>query len=203
VKKSARLLMCFVFTLGFGLCSTGWSQVNVSPKGGNPQEISLKKTILVDYHSWFENLTFNPTTGTRSGVKAIYYGFSANYDLTQYLTTWGWGTQLGIGQGYAVGDGDTNSYLQKRVSWNYLRGGGRIFKRLNGRTDLGLNLLIMYNKISWPQSDGTVSPGPNPFFSLFIEARWRMTRQWEMIQALGNSTNDAGANLRFGFGYTL
>ncbi len=189
--------------VGVGYGSIGRAQVNVTPPVSKPADESLKKTIFVEYHSWFENLTLTPTTGARSGVKAIYYGFAANYDLTKYRPSWGWGAQFGLGQGYAVGDGDTSTYLQKRVPWTYFRGGGRLFKRLNGRTDLGVNLLIMRNNISWPPSEGTVSPGPNPFFSLFIEARWRMSRQWEMIQALGNSTNDAGANLRFGFGYTM
>lgn len=168
-----------------------------------PKSEKMKRTVSFDYHSWFENLNFNPTTGSQSGIKSVYYGFALVYDVTKYLNDWGWGAQVGFGQGLAVGDGDAGTYIQKRVAWNYLRGGGRIFKRLNGRTDLGLTLLALRENISWPANGGIVIPGPNPFFSLFIEARWRMTRQWELIQAIGNSTNNAGASLRLGFGYTF
>ena len=169
----------------------------------SPLNIPIKKTLVLDYHSWFENLNFLESAGAVSNVVSVLYGFSLNYDITKYYEKWGLGGHLGYGQGYAVGDGETSTYLQKRVPWNYLRFGGRVFSRLNGRTDMGLSLLMMKKSMSWPESGGTVQPGPTPAFSLFLEIRWRMTKQWEMIQALGNSTKNAGANLRFGFGYTF
>ena len=164
----------------------------------------LKKTLMFEYHTWFENLVFSPTGGGAvKNVETVYYGFAFMYDATKYYTDWGWGGNAGLGQGFAVATGESSSYSQRRLPWTYLRAGGRIFRRMNGRMDLGLNLLVTKNSISFPSTGGLITPGPNPFFSMFLELRWRMNRQWEIIQALGNSTNNAGANMRIGVGNTF
>lgn len=163
----------------------------------------FKKTLLMDYHSWFENLNYTPSGSVQMELKTVNYGFGVAYDISRYLTDWGWGLQGGLGQGFAVGKAGSSSYLQKRVSWTYLRAAGRVFTRLNKRFDLGLSLMMMSRNISWPQAGGVVEAGPNPFFSLSVEMRWRLTREWEIVQALGNSTKNAGASLRVGAGYTF
>lgn len=200
--------LCVVILImgSFAGAQTAKTPVNKSQgavKNQPAPKSAWKHTLLMDYHSWFENLTYRNSSNQEYGLEAVYYGFALSWDMTQYHKEWGWGVQGGLGQGYAVGEGEQNTYREKRVKWTYLRGGGRVFKRLNGRMDLGLALLALNQSLSWPGSSGQVVKGPNPFISLFLEMRWRFNRQWEMVQAMGNSTKNAGANMRIGFGYTF
>lgn len=208
------LLSCFSFSVNAQTPSAGAgpslprSTLPVQPRI-NAKPPGLKKTVILEYHSWFENLSFSPADGSaKKNVETIYYGFAAVYDTTKYYPDWGWGANGGLGQGYAVATGESTAgqgpvYSQRRVSWTYLRLGGRVFRRLNGRMDLGLNMLATRSSISFPSVNGSVAVGPNPFFSLFLEMRWRISRKWELVQAIGNSTNNAGANMRIGFGNTF
>lgn len=165
-------------------------------------EGGFKKSVVLDYHSWFENLKYTPNGGSQVELKTVSYGFAVSYDVTQYYARWGWGLEGGAGQGYGVGQ-SSSSYLQKRVPWTYWRAGARVFSRINNRMDIGIHPIVWRRSISWPAGGGSVEAGPNMLLSLFLEFRWRLSREWELVQALGTSTNNVGANLRLGAGYSF
>lgn len=209
MAKSAAYFDVIRTSLWCGFIALVFWSLNAGAEGpevraqSKPRSPNFKHSLFMEYHSWFENLTYRPNSGGETDVKTLNYGFAVLWDVTQYLKSWGWGMQAGLGQGYGFGESDSVGYTANRIPWTYLRAGGRVFIRLNPRLDLGASLVGWSRKASWPEDSGKLLPGPNPFFSFAADLRWRLSRRWEILQSLGNTSKNSGSSLRFGLGYTF
>lgn len=169
-----------------------------------PRGIARKLGVL-DYNSWFETIRIKGG-GTPYDTKALLYGTGLSFEYATYFPDWGWSAQLGIIQGFAVaGDvSDATSYYARRVQLNILRGGGRYFKRINPRFDLGIASHLLITTKSYPPLNGLEVEAPNGLMiGGFIDSRWRLDEKWELLQSMGTYSRGPSLAWRLGTSYTF
>lgn len=172
----------------------------------NPTEKSnrfaVRQGIAVDYNSWFENLRITGVTPFQT--KALLYGIGVAYEYNKLKTNWGWGVGAGLIYGFGVsGDAsDTTTYYSKRVPLQIARLNSRIFRRINARFDAGILACALYTITNWPISNGlSVEKAGNLTMGAFLDTRWRLDGQWEVIQAFGTYNTGPSLAWRLGTSY--
>lgn len=211
--KSAKILCLAIFNkilLLISLSLVASTSYAESPSDApliSKTEITKRWTKVswaVDYNSWFENILVKNSTSSYE-TQAMLYGIGVSVELNQYFPTWGWGVSGGILQGFAVvGDSSSSTnYYARRVTLNSLRGTGRLIYRVNPRLDLGLGLAILSKTQSWPTDKGfTVDSNSLLVFGYFLDSRWRVDKNWELLQAIGTYSKSSSAAWRLGASYT-
>ncbi len=158
--------------------------------------------IALDYNSWFENIKI--TGGTPFQTKALLYGIGLTYEYNKLRSSWGWGVGAGWVHGFAVsGDAtDTTTYYSKRVPLEIARFNSRIFLRINPRFDAGILACALYTITNWPTSNGfNVDKAGSLMMGGFLDTRWRLDGQWEIIQAFGTYNTGPSLAWRMGTSY--
>ncbi len=195
----------------FFVCSlvtaTASAQKSTEPAAPTPApKIIEKKAIVLEYMSWFETLKLKGP-GVSTEISTLFYGTGLLYDFTSYQNGWGYGSNVGLAQGFG-GAGNslsTGTYSQTRVQWQALRAGGRIFKLYGNRVELGASAALFYKSITWPVNSLGNAPvnSTNPTAGFFLESRWRLSKRWELEQAAGGFNISSSMAWRLGVGYAL
>lgn len=196
-----RKVILFFLLFGFETQAQNPPKPQIAAK--KPSTAS-RKSVVVDYNSWFETIRIKgPTTYE---TKALLYGLGASYEYALFHSSWGWASSLGIIQGSAVaGDvSETSSYYARRVPLNIFRFGGRLFQRVNPRFDLGVTTSVLFTLTPWPiDRNFSVEASNGLMIGGFVEGRWRLDRQWELLQSFGTYSRGPSLAWRLGASYSF
>lgn len=185
--------------------SVAWAQEERETTSKANVKTVYRKSVSLDYNSWFESLKVQ-SGGSTYQTKALLYGAGLSYEYSIYKSDWGWGFLVGIMQGYGIAgsSSDTSSYYAKRVSLNLIRFGGRVFTRVGPRLDIGVAGIVNYRSTPWPIANGwEVKTGTNPLIGAFLDTRWRVNLRWDILQSLGAYNQDSSLAWRVGASYTF
>lgn len=164
----------------------------------------VRKGILLDYNSWNENVILE-SNNTKTTQKALAYGTGISFDWSETKARTGYGFNLGLISSFAVTgqSSTTDGYFVKRNSFLAFRTSLRYFQRINPRFELGLAPYILFNQLKWQSTESyNAKASSNIVFGFFLDNRYRLNRNWELIQALGlTNVKNSSVTWRVGGGY--
>jgi len=165
-------------------------------------KVTEKKDILFGYQSMYQDFHAG---GPTYQDEAIISGFQLAYEHSYvYKVHWMLGYDVGAMLGTGTAGNSGAPYPATQASYSGLLAGIRALYRVHAFFDVGTRLGMTYKNLSFPTQSGLVADlGPNPNFNAYLEIRFHIGTEYDLVQSIGVEGTSKRTSWNIGWAYNL